>query len=133
MLLQGVLTTQHETGLSWLQLTVPSQGSLPRVKSNPCWELKSDNPKMYKALYQEKCTTKLLINIQENPSSSGTRKWNPARSQIEQILQAIRTVSIRSWAKIWFAHSSGTRKWNPARPELSKISTNQNYFNQVMS
>ena len=47
--------------------------------------------------------------------------------------QQIRTVSIRSWAKTRFACSSGTRKWNPARPQLSKISTNQNYFNQVMS
>ena len=46
--------------------------------------------------------------------------------------QQIRTVSIRSWAKTRFAYSSGTRKWNPARLQSSKISPNQNCFNQVM-
>ena len=36
--------------------------------------------------------------------SSGTRKWNPARSPIEHTLHLITTLSTRSWAKISFAY-----------------------------
>ena len=54
--------------------------------------------------------------------SSGTRKWNPARSQIKKIFHPITTLSIRPWAKIsfsywtvtmnsWILHTSTI--WNP--------------------
>ena len=84
------------------------------IKMRPCChealgypshqEVKSCNI-LYQAKYQQIRT----VSIRSWPKarfaySFGTRKWNPARSQMEQILQQISTVPTRSRATAWFAY-----------------------------
>ena len=124
------------SGHSWLWLSVPSKGPYSglwvihkehlrsihskRGESTKLWSFTS----WWDPASWEPCH-KALVNIQGNTSHLGTRKWNPA---IKKILHPIRTLSIGSWAKTWFAYSFGTRKWNPARSHLSKFCSQSELF-----
>ena len=127
------------SGLSWLQLTVPSWG--------PCswsWATHAEDWKVTFHRDMEVTITKSwnftgTFKSKSNSTMCDKTLVHPSHQEVksckilnEAECQQIRTVSIRSWAKTRFACSSGTRNWNPARPQSSKISTNQNYFNQVM-